>query len=69
MHDADVTFEDVLALSDGPHLACEIGLREYQIPHHLIRMGSEVRKTGDRGRLVIPQSLARRLGLAPSAGD
>jgi hypothetical protein len=64
-HDADVIFEDVLAVSDGLTLMCEIGTRRHSIPHHLVRIGSEVRKKGDRGRLVIPESLARDLGLAP----
>jgi hypothetical protein len=65
MHDADATFEDVRAVSDGLTLICEIGTRRHSVPHHLIRIGSEVRKFGDRGRLVIPQSLARDLGLVP----
>jgi hypothetical protein len=63
VHDADVTFEDVLAVSDGLTLICEIGARRHAIPHHLIRMGSEVRKKGDRGRLVIPHSLVTDLGI------
>jgi hypothetical protein len=65
MHDADTTLEDVLAVSDGPAtLTCEIAGRTLAIPHHLIRIGSEVRERGDRGKLVIPASLARKLGLA-----
>ena len=66
MHDADVTFEDVLAVSDGLTLICEIGMHRYAIRHHLIRIGSQVRKAGDRGRLIIPHSLARDLGLVPA---
>jgi hypothetical protein len=66
MHDADVIFENVRGVSDGLRLVCEIDGQRYAIPHHLVRIGSEVRKNGDQGRLVIPRSLARTLGLAPN---
>ena len=59
-----VTVEDVLAVSDGPVLVCEIAGRRVGIPYACIEAGSEVHGAGDRGKLVIPVELARNLGLA-----
>jgi hypothetical protein len=53
---------DVLATSDGLDLICEVKGRRFGVPKGSICAASEVRKPGDRGKLVIPRSLARNLG-------
>lgn len=44
-------------------LVCRVGDRPVQIPPRFLLAGSEVRRPGDRGRLVIPRWLAADLGL------
>ncbi len=59
----------------GLSLLCRIstrggGSRMVAVPPLQMRLGSTVRHPGDRGRLVISQSLAVELGLAgPLAGS
>ena len=58
-----VELEAVEALSDTVDgLLCRVGERRLLIPARY-RAGSEIRKPGDRGRLVLPRWLAIRLGL------
>jgi hypothetical protein len=62
--DNNVVLDDVVAVSDGLALICEIGGRRFGVPKDSIQPGSQVRNPGDRGRLVITRALARNLGLA-----
>ncbi len=56
--------EAVEALSDSMMgLLCKVGDRRLPIPHRFLLEGSEVRKPGDRGTLVIPAWLAKTLGV------
>jgi len=47
----------------GMSLVCLVDGIRVRVPSHLIESGSEVRSNGDRGRLVIPRSLALAVGL------
>jgi hypothetical protein len=58
----DVVIENVAVVANGLTLIVEVDGWRYGVPQHLIRPGSEVRKPGDRGRLVIPRRLAVDLG-------
>jgi hypothetical protein len=57
----------------GLGLLCRIGTirasRTVAVPRLQMRLGTTVRHPGDRGRLVILQSLAQELGLAGPASS
>jgi hypothetical protein len=54
----------VEALSESVHgLVCKMDERRFAIPRHFLLAGSEVRKPGDRGKVLIPGWLARSLGV------
>jgi hypothetical protein len=57
-----VSIENVLAISDGLALICEVNGRRCGVPLRLISWTSEVKSPGDRGRLVIPAQLAVDFG-------
>jgi hypothetical protein len=58
-------FSDVVVLFDtGMSLVCLVDGIRVRIPAHLMRSGTNVRAIGDRGRIVIPRSLALSVGLA-----
>ncbi len=58
----------VRAVSDGLGLICELpDKRRIGVPRHLIDPSSEVRHPGDEGTLVIPERLAKDLGLDGSS--
>ena len=72
--------QDAMEVSDveglrhsGLALLCRIGTigasRMVAVPRLQMRLGTTVRHPGDRGRLVIPQSLAEELGLAGPASS
>jgi len=57
-------FSDVVVLFDtGMSLVCLVDGIRVRVPMHLMRSGTNVRTNGDRGRLVIPRSLALSVGL------
>ena len=59
-----VSFGDVEVLGAcGADLECRIEARSVLVPRLLIQPGSEVRRPGDRGNLVIHRWLAIGLGL------
>ena len=47
----------------GTALICSVDGRRTVVPRTLVLAGSELRKAGDRGRLVVPRWLAFDLGL------
>jgi hypothetical protein len=47
-------------------LVCDVGGRSLLIPKAVLA-GSELRKRGDRGRLVVPRCMAFDLGLCDAA--
>jgi hypothetical protein len=51
-------------LDTGLSLVCLIDGMRVSVPSLLIQSGTEVRRNGDRGKLVIPKSLAVHIGLA-----
>lgn len=58
-------YTDVQVLFDtGLSLVCLVGGIRVRVPTLLIQSGTDVRRSGDRGRLVIPKSLALSIGLA-----
>ena len=58
-------FADAEVLLDtGLSLVCLIDGIRVSVPSLLIQSGTEVRRNGDRGKLVIPKSLAVDIGLA-----
>jgi len=60
-----IEFSDVQVLFDtGMSLVCLVDGMRVRVPSHLMQSGTEVRSNGDRGRLVIPRSLAVSVGLA-----
>ncbi len=60
-----VEYADAQVLFDtGLSLVCLVDGIRVRIPTLLIQSGSEVRRNGDRGKLVIPKSLAINIGLA-----
>lgn len=67
MRDQFVSFDDVQALmEEGQQLLCRVEGRDVWIPSDRIAIDDHVIfKAGDRGRLVIPWTLAIHLGLAP----
>lgn len=50
-------------LDTGLSLVCVIDGVRVRVPTLRIQAGTEVRRNGDRGRLVIPRSLAAEIGL------
>ncbi len=67
VHDV-VEVEEVEVLRDvGRFLLCRIsstaGSRMVAVPPHHVQAGSTVRRSGDCGKLVIPQWLAVQFGL------
>lgn len=61
--DDAIVVENVVAVYDGISLMCDVSGRRVGIPYSLILLGSEVRKAGDSGRLVVARRFARDLGL------
>lgn len=63
--DAFVSLPNVRAISDGLSLMCEMeGGRRIAIPLYEIGPGSEVRRPGDFGTLVVSREIAEFLRLA-----
>jgi hypothetical protein len=60
-----VRIANVRAIADGLALTCEVDGRRVSVPHGDVSSGSAVRKPGDFGVLVVPRTVAHRLGLAP----
>lgn len=57
---------DVEVLEDtGLVLRCRVDGKVVGVPPRLILEGSEIKRPGDRGRLVLPLELAQNLGLIP----
>ena len=64
MEDHDlIEIEDVEALSHDRVLICDVRGVRVAVPGWYIEPGSEVRRPGDRGKLVLSAWLARKLGL------
>jgi hypothetical protein len=60
----DIVFEDVRVVADnGMALQCVVDRRTVWVGRLQVLPGSTVRAVGDRGRLVIPDWLARDLRL------
>jgi len=60
-----VEFRDVEALSYRRlSLVCRVGSTLVSVPPRRILPGSQVRRRGDRGKLVLPKEVAVNLGLA-----
>ena len=60
-----VEFRDVEALSYRRlSLVCRVGSTLVSVPPRRILPGSQVRRCGDRGKLVLPKEVAVNLGLA-----
>jgi hypothetical protein len=60
-----VEFRDVEALSYRRlSLVCRIGSMLVSVPPRQILPGSQVRRRGDRGTLVLPKEVAIDIGLA-----
>ena len=60
-----VELPKVEALSDrGRMLTCRVGNRIVSVRPRCILSGSQVRRRGDRGKLVLPKEVAVELGLA-----
>jgi len=60
-----VEFRDVEALSYRRlSLVCRVGSTLVSVPPRRILPGSQVRRCGDRGNLVLPKEVAVDLGLA-----
>jgi len=67
MEDHDlIEIEDVEALSHDRVLICDVHGVRVAVPAWYIEPGSEVRRPGDRGKLVLSAWLARKLGLVTS---
>jgi hypothetical protein len=59
-----VRIPQVLAISDGDALICELAdRRRFGVPVTWVALASEVQRPGDYGTLVIPRQLAQNLGL------
>ena len=64
MNDHDlVQIENVEALSEDHGLICIVKGARVAVPRFCIEPSSEVRRPGDRGKLVTSRWLAKRLGL------
>jgi hypothetical protein len=62
-----VEYADVEALFDTElSVGCLVGGIRVRVPRVLIQSGSEVRRHGDHGKLVIPKWFAISVGLAQS---
>ena len=60
-----VEIADVEALDyGGLVMRCRVGDRIVWVPALAVLTGTEIKKQGDRGRLVLPYDLAVDLGLA-----
>jgi hypothetical protein len=60
-----VEFADVEVLDyGGPVMCCRVGDRVVWVPALRVLPGTEIKKQGDTGRLVLPTALAVDLGLA-----
>ena len=59
-----IEIEDVEVLSDGPVIVCQVRHLRLGIPPGALRPGTDARKPGDRGKLVLDRPLAHDLGLA-----
>jgi len=67
MEDHDlIVIENVEALSHDRVLICDVRGVRVAVPGWYIEPGSEVRRPGDRGKLVMSAWLARKLGLITS---
>jgi hypothetical protein len=67
MEDHDlIEIENVEALSHDRVLICDVQGVRIAVPGWYIEPGSEVRRPGDRGKLVLSAWLARKLGLVAS---
>lgn len=63
-HTAVVSVPNVRAISDGLALICELeDGRRITLPTYAISGGSQVRRPGDVGTLVLQREYAERLGL------
>jgi hypothetical protein len=70
MEDHDlIEIENVEALSHNRVLICDIDGARVAVPRWYIEPESEVRRPGDRGKLVLSAWLARKLGLVASEVD
>jgi hypothetical protein len=65
-HDDLMSVENVLVMSEGLVLICEINGRRFGVPRGRIARSSQMRNLGDRGRLVVPRELAVDLGMLKS---
>jgi hypothetical protein len=60
-----VEIEDVEVLSEGGLvIRCRVGERIVLVPFLGTLPGTEIKRQGDKGRLVLPRDLAVDLGLA-----
>lgn len=65
-----VEYADAQLLFDtGLSLVCLVDGIRVRVPTFLLQSGSEVRRHGDHGKLVIPKSLALSIGLASERGE
>jgi hypothetical protein len=61
-----VELSDVEVLNpSGLVLRCRVGHRIFGIPPLQMLPGTEIQRSGDRGRLVLPLNVAEELGLVP----
>ena len=66
MEEDDFELDEVEALSDTVDgLLCRVGDERLLIPLRFVARGGQVRKPGDRGKIVLPHWLAQHLGLRP----
>jgi hypothetical protein len=60
-----VEFEDVEVLeAGGLVMRCRVGGKIVLVPPLRLLPGTQIRQTGDRGRLILPHDVAVDLGLA-----
>jgi hypothetical protein len=60
-----VEIDDVEVLDgDGLVMRCRLGDKIILVPPLRLLPGTQIRRTGDRGRLVLPHDVAVDLGLA-----
>jgi hypothetical protein len=62
----NVTFEDVLYVSDGLIPVVEYQGRRFGLPYRLMEPGTSIRAVGDRGRVVLAHVVAEWMGLLTS---
>jgi hypothetical protein len=63
-----IALDTVEALSEGLEgdravLTCSLGARRFAVPRYFVLPGSQVRKPGDHGQLIVPRWFASGLGL------